>query len=376
MNKLIIVGNGFDLAHGLNTRYSDMIDFFWESLLTECNQINKNNEFNNTVINTRDKLPISYDDDIYSLKLKRNLFHGPDYLFIKNSQGLDKAKSVLGENIELNFKNSFLEYLLEKNELNNWVDIENEFYQYLLYELNSEKKEKGSSDIIKLNQELEIIKNILYRHLELEQSKAINKIDSMIGKSITDNEWESRIINGRSHTPILRTLVVNFNYTNTFEKLYLEDLNNLNKKYSNRSIKHIHIHGDIDNLNTNPIIFGYGDELDKNNKDLIEVSGSEFFRNIKSLNYQFTSYYKDILNFVAENQFEVSIMGHSCGNSDRTLLNTIFEHNNCFSIKPYYHTWDTGDNYFDIVCNIYRNFTKNSSFRERVVEKNLCETLT
>ncbi|WP_365988628.1 AbiH family protein [Chryseobacterium sp. sg2396] len=29
MNKLIIVGNGFDLAHGLDTKYSDMIDFFW-----------------------------------------------------------------------------------------------------------------------------------------------------------------------------------------------------------------------------------------------------------------------------------------------------------------------------------------------------------
>ena len=69
-------------------------------------------------------------------------------------------------------------------------------------------------------------------------------------------------------------------------------------------------------------------------------------------------------------------MGHSCGNSDRTLLNTIFEHENCSSIKPYYHKWDGGDNYFDIVCNIYRNFTKNSSFREKVVEKNLCETLT
>ena len=29
MNKLILVGNGFDLAHGLPTSYKDFIDDFW-----------------------------------------------------------------------------------------------------------------------------------------------------------------------------------------------------------------------------------------------------------------------------------------------------------------------------------------------------------
>ena len=28
--KIIIIGNGFDLAHDLKTRYSDFIDFFME----------------------------------------------------------------------------------------------------------------------------------------------------------------------------------------------------------------------------------------------------------------------------------------------------------------------------------------------------------
>ncbi|RMZ61332.1 hypothetical protein D1632_00110 [Chryseobacterium nematophagum] len=30
-------------------------------------------------------------------------------------------------------------------------------------------------------------------------------------------------------------------------------------------------------------------------------------------------------------------MAHSCGNTDRTLLNTIFEHENCVSVKIFYH---------------------------------------
>jgi hypothetical protein len=30
MNRIILIGNGFDLAHGLKTSYKDFIDNFWE----------------------------------------------------------------------------------------------------------------------------------------------------------------------------------------------------------------------------------------------------------------------------------------------------------------------------------------------------------
>ncbi len=29
MNRIILIGNGFDLAHGLETSYKDFIDDFW-----------------------------------------------------------------------------------------------------------------------------------------------------------------------------------------------------------------------------------------------------------------------------------------------------------------------------------------------------------
>ena len=32
MNRLVIIGNGFDLAHGLPTSYRNFIDDFWKSL--------------------------------------------------------------------------------------------------------------------------------------------------------------------------------------------------------------------------------------------------------------------------------------------------------------------------------------------------------
>ena len=66
----------------------------------------------------------------------------------------------------------------------------------------------------------------------------------------------------------------------------------------------------------------------------------------------------------------------ACGNSDRTLLNTVFEHENCVSIKPFYHKWKDGsDNYLELVQNISRNFTNMRLFRDRVVNKEQCKTM-
>lgn len=33
MNRIILIGNGFDLAHGLPTRYEDFINWYWERRL-------------------------------------------------------------------------------------------------------------------------------------------------------------------------------------------------------------------------------------------------------------------------------------------------------------------------------------------------------
>lgn len=54
MNRLILVGNGFDLAHGLKTSYKNFIDDFWKE---------KINVIKNSDINSRyeDKYVIVYN---------------------------------------------------------------------------------------------------------------------------------------------------------------------------------------------------------------------------------------------------------------------------------------------------------------------------
>ena len=83
-----------------------------------------------------------------------------------------------------------------------------------------------------------------------------------------------------------------------------------------------------------------------------------------------------MLSYIESAPYQIYIMGHSCGLSDKTLLNTLFEHENCVSIKPFYYINEEGrDNYTDIVQNISRNFTDMKLMRDRVVNKTFCEAL-
>ena len=59
-----------------------------------------------------------------------------------------------------------------------------------------------------------------------------------------------------------------------------------------------------------------------------------------------TSNYHDLVRFIESNIFQVFILGHSCGLSDRTMLNMIFEHDHCKSIKLFYHERSDGSNNF------------------------------
>jgi hypothetical protein len=98
--------------------------------------------------------------------------------------------------------------------------------------------------------------------------------------------------------------------------------------------------------------------------------------NIKSIKYLEATNYRNLLAFIESAPYQIYIMGHSCGNSDRTLLNTLFEHENCISIKPFYYQKEDGsDNYTEIVQNISRNFKDKQSLRDKVVPKDYCEPL-
>ena len=178
--------------------------------------------------------------------------------------------------------------------------------------------------------------------------------------SFDDNRYREEHFSGI--TPE-RTMLLCFNYTAT-AKLYGQDYGYIVN----------YIHGELEHPEN--IIFGYGDELDKKYQGILEKNDNELLNKIKSIKYLESKCYHKMLDFLMAAPFQVLIMGHSCGNSDRTLLNTVFEHENCVSIKPFYHKWENGgDNYLELVQNISRNFTNMRLFRDRVVNKEQCKTM-
>jgi predicted ATPase len=116
--------------------------------------------------------------------------------------------------------------------------------------------------------------------------------------------------------------------------------------------------------------------MDEDYRNIENRNENIFLENIKSFQYSLTDNYRNLLNFIDSGMFQVYIMGHSCGLSDRILLNTIFEHINCRSIKVFFHRKNNGsDNYTEIVQNISRHFNKKKMMRDKIVNKSLCVPL-
>jgi hypothetical protein len=173
-------------------------------------------------------------------------------------------------------------------------------------------------------------------------------------------------------------------YLYTFLKNICENLD-VDKKYGyllrkkNTETGIIHIHGELKN-EKNSIIFGYGDEIAEEYKAIEKKNDNRFLENIKSIRYLETDNYKRLLDFINSDKYQIFVMGHSCGISDRTLLNTLFEHENCVSIKPFYYEYkdengEIKNDYSDKVRNISRNFTDKKVMREKVVNEAYCEPL-
>ena len=214
--------------------------------------------------------------------------------------------------------------------------------------------------------------NIVLKASEGVASSVFTLLKSEIKKSPLDHIKD--VLAGADSIPDYfllpdQILLLNFNYTTTAD-MYL---------YKNSGFEVNHIHGKLgDDLNH--IIFGYGDEMDDDYKIISKLNDNDYLTNIKSIRYLETDKYRQLLRFINSDYYQIYIMGHSCGNSDRTLLNTLFEHPKCVSIKPFYYQWqdergEWQDNYIEIIQNISRNFNSMQTMRDRVVNKEFCRPL-
>ena len=409
MNRIVLIGNGFDLAHGLPTRYEDFINWYWNRWGQRLSTSRNRNEY----------------DRFYSFVLKDMRYNWHQtwktYSVLRPSLNnvLEKIKVINeGNYCEINETGKLFPQICKTIESKGWVDIEKEYYD-LLRDV-ALRQVDCTYPISELNRDLLYVQGLLTSYLSSITNIAINydeRIHQQIYGRINENDIsisqlsaynyyveylishaddEYKVILDRygldksdiyfnakelkelQKVPLSKTfeethlkdlirpaniMLLNFNYTRVADMYAMKKVSTVN-----------HIHGDLSNPDN--IIFGYGDELDNDYKNLLKLTDNESLNNIKSIRYLGSSNYRNLLKFIESAPYQVYIMGHSCGNSDRTLLNTLFEHKNCVSIKPYYYQKEDGsDNYMEIVQNICRNFTDMKLMRDRVVNKTFCEPL-
>ena len=359
MNRLILIGNGFDLAHGLKTSYKDFINWYWEQRLQ--NILTERRDVSEDVLCRMKILSGSGYTSWHLLSYENSFFKNPitNEWKISGFEFLKELKSR-PDCFELS-SSSFFQEISKSIETKGWVDIENEYYQQL--KRCAENTDCGYT-IKELNEQLAFLQDKLIEYLRTIGTSQYKKElhDVMIGQfdpADFSTEGKKKSLDNMG---LERIMLLSFNYTATA------------RMYDNFNLDFNYIHGELEHPEN--IIFGYGDELDKDYQNILDMNDNELLKNVKSVKYLETRHYHDMLEFLASAPFQVLIMGHSCGNSDRTLLNTVFEHENCVSIKPFYHKWDDGsDNYLELVQNISRNFTNMKLFRDRVVNKEQCKTM-
>ena len=416
MNRIVLIGNGFDLAHGLKTSYADFINWYWE-------------QWRDRLIKSKSQIEC---DKLCSFNIHSDFYHNTlgGLINYYSSQWCEKkayefVNFICNNLLEIEVIFSpLIKRIKESVEKKNWVDIEADYYDLLKDCL----KNNSTIEVSKLHEHFAYLQEKLVEYLLEIQVKSTNKdivlssikekiyepiskydiaisaqeqfgefmAERANGDKICDvinyYEDEASMLKGmtihkvRTHQTGLfinneiwnhlnhknlvlvpdNILIVNFNYTN-IASLYLSPRIREHFQLNN-------IHGTLDNPQS--VIFGYGDEMDKYYQELEDLNDNNYLTYIKSSKYLDASNYRRLLQFVESAPYQIYIMGHSCGNSDRTLLNTLFEHENCISIKPFYYQKEDGsDNYTEIAQNISRNFKDKQALRAKVVPKDCCEPL-
>ena len=412
MNRIVLIGNGFDLAHGLKTSYADFINWYWEQLKETI--LHTNQTFINDGLITVQLLPRRASGFFYYFQ------YGASLGDAVNGSG-DKLIDLLSRSGDFKIEQTaLLEEIMKSIEEKKWVDIERIYYDLL----NESRKENSDINIEDLNQQLQALTNKLCEYLKDVEKNSAGEINASIKEKIYEpiilqniaigsakqlNQFISERVTGKTTSHILfnyQAELSMYRYLNDLDienlqaDLKYDDINNelyhknlallpeyimiVNFNYTsiaNAYLPEVHFHFLLNNIHgtldlPQSIIFGYGDEMDKHYQELEDLNDNNYLAHIKSCKYLEASNYRKLLEFVESAPFQIYIMGHSCGNSDRTLLNTLFEHENCISIKPFYYQKEDGsDNYTEIAQNISRNFKDKQALRDKVVPKDYCEPL-
>lgn len=282
--KLLILGNGFDLAHGLPTKYIHFlqfcirVDLLWQFGIHNSNKVFSERDFNEKWIDNW-----KMDDSIKNYLL--SAFQNRKYSGIPSQKSVIIEDEVLVEIYELIHGNVWFHYF--KNISNdkrikgeNWIDFETEI-RYIIQKVD-ETTDDLSANLVKIFHEIrqkedvkfgiyvelfmaEIRKKMLNEHAlnirEFRQiafedlEKIIRALELYLGKFVDEIKIQNKISEIDKLKP---DYVINFNYTNTYERVY-----------NNAEVFHIHGNCDVNRtVEKNNMVLGIDEYWDKGKRDL------------------------------------------------------------------------------------------------------------
>lgn len=286
-DKYLILGNGFDIAHGMPTRYSDFLDF-GEMLLKlfECKDIDS---------------MFSAIKEIDDIAMYNKFYSYIRRLDIVRNGNVDtiKANNFLRINDYL-LNNVWFYYLsrIRKEELipgPNWVDFEREISHSikLIDQLHRSMDQRFSSlfedysnsdnkttkndiffEICEYYVASELRKDISIMSFREELYEALEKLMNAFDYYLTEFIKNMKIEPLEIIKEISPDRVISFNYTNTYERVY---------PYDNTDICHVHgMCGESDLTKKHNIVLGIENYTPKNS-DIENVDFSIFKKSIQRI---------------------------------------------------------------------------------------------
>lgn len=341
--NILIIGNGFDLYHGLPTRYTDFLEFArcWATFKKEY----KNNE----------------DASMLQFKIRLSdqgkLITDSVSDFAKHSGYNDDALQILDQHI---CSNSWIEYFNDAKSLKEgWIDFEEEMYRALasveyFYEEYRPRREANnpvcgdlscltmqntiqtfgkyadgyndkliSGVISEREKSMEYLKNqkyILLASMKKDMDWLIQCLKIYL------SEFVSRIKIDK-YSEQVKAIgicnVLNFNYTYTYQSVYDQRLGGCNHA----------IHGELKEDN---LVLGIADDLFPNTNDYMYFT--KYFQRLqKRTGFFYNEWLKYNRNALEDVPIEVHIMGHSLGKTDEAILMQVFDSRTVGKIYIYYH---------------------------------------
>lgn len=371
--NILVVGNGFDLAHGLPTKYWEFMEFVLA--------------FKYLKKNTREKV------EKYPVfcKLNENI---KEYLLSDEIINFSNHTEILKEFDNLINNNIFIEYFEDRCDLQNkgWIDFEFEISEIIkslgyLLNFNNDKRRIGNKinvdDVLRYNMAWKFLdkmknKNITDHNDKFhasdfygEDAKAIideiyNELNNLIrcleiylGEFVGKVKVERRLSDIENIPKIDK--VISFNYTNTYENIY----------DNNRKCDYDYVHGNIDinrNKIDNNMVLGIDEYLKEGRDTRIEfIKFKKYFQRIyketkclykiwleKERDYCIDKNNGDVMLMNSEGEFEyynnLYIYGHSLDITDKDILKELIEFQSTKTTIFYYDK----DDYADKIANMVR----------------------